>query len=65
GTPNTAVTWKVNGITGGNSTVGTVTTAGWYVAPRNVPSPAGVTLSATSQPFPASSGQAAITVVKK
>jgi hypothetical protein len=33
GTSNTAVTWSVDGIGGGNSTAGTVTSAGLYTAP--------------------------------
>lgn len=41
-----AVTWQVNGVTGGNSTVGTITTAGLYTAPATVPEPALVTILA-------------------
>jgi hypothetical protein len=33
GVTNTAVTWSVDGTTGGNTTVGTITTAGLYTAP--------------------------------
>src|SRR4051812_46345247 len=33
GTTNTGVTWSVDGVTGGNSTVGTITTAGLYTPP--------------------------------
>lgn len=33
GNANTSVTWSVDGITGGNSTVGTVSTVGLYSAP--------------------------------
>src|SRR5205807_6353593 len=29
-TSNTAVTWQVNGVTGGNATVGTISSAGLY-----------------------------------
>ena len=36
-TSNTAVIWKVNGITGGNSTFGTISASGLYKAPNNVP----------------------------
>jgi hypothetical protein len=32
---NTNVTWYVNDVQGGNSTVGTVTTEGLYTAPSN------------------------------
>ena len=36
---NHNVTWKVNGITNGNSTLGTITNAGLYTAPVAEPSP--------------------------
>jgi hypothetical protein len=38
--PNASVTWTVNGVTGGNSTFGTITAGGLYTAPASVPSPA-------------------------
>jgi len=37
GLPSTAVTWQVNGVTGGNLTVGFISTSGLYVAPSGVP----------------------------
>jgi hypothetical protein len=37
GTQNTAVTWKVNGTTGGNKNTGTVSVAGLFSAPNSVP----------------------------
>jgi hypothetical protein len=37
GTSNTAVTWQVNGVTGGSATTGTVTSAGLYYAPHSAP----------------------------
>src|SRR5207253_3755042 len=36
-TSNTAVTWQVNGVTGGNATVGTISSSGLYTAPGVVP----------------------------
>src|ERR1051325_9372748 len=39
GSGNSAVTWTVNGVTGGNATVGTISTKGLYTAPATVPSP--------------------------
>lgn len=49
GATNTRVTWAVNGITGGNSTVGTITAdGGRYTAPSVPPSGATVTITATS-----------------
>ena len=62
GTTNTAVTWSVNGIVGGSSTVGTISASGVYVAPLAIPgSP--VTVRATSVANPLRSAQAAVTLV--
>jgi len=36
GTTGTGITWLVDGIVGGNSTVGTVSTAGLYTPPSTV-----------------------------
>jgi hypothetical protein len=33
-----APAWSVNGVTGGNSTVGTISSSGLYTAPATVPS---------------------------
>ena len=65
GTSNTGVTWSVNGINGGNTTVGTIDTAGQYIPPTAVPSPDTVTLRATSTASPNSSGTASITIIPK
>jgi len=62
GTSNTAVTWEVNAVTGGNSTVGTISTSGLYTAPTAVPSPATVTVTAVSQANTAQSASATVTV---
>jgi len=56
------VTWQVNGIAGGNSTVGTISASGLYTAPASVPAPAVVTISAVSTLVPASTGSASLTV---
>jgi len=37
GNANTAVTWKVNGTTGGSASTGTVSTTGLFHAPNSVP----------------------------
>jgi hypothetical protein len=63
-TANTSVTWKVNGIVGGNSTVGTISTSGVYRAPNSVPNPAVVTVSATSNAGPTKSATASVTVTR-
>jgi hypothetical protein len=65
GTSNTSVTWKVNGIVGGNGTVGTITQAGLYKAPTQVPRAATVTVSATATADTTKTASAAVTVTKK
>ncbi len=62
GTTNTAVTWSVNGAAGGNATVGTISAAGLYMAPVNLPAPSAVTVAATSVADPARSASATVTV---
>ncbi|MEW6130446.1 MAG: DUF1800 family protein [Acidobacteriota bacterium] len=47
GSASQTVTWKVNGVTGGNATVGTITQSGLYTAPTAVPS-VSVAVSAVS-----------------
>jgi uncharacterized protein (DUF1800 family) len=43
-----AVAWSVNGIVGGNTTVGTVSGSGLYTAPAAIPNPATVTVQASA-----------------
>lgn len=62
GTTNTAVTWSVNGITGGSATVGSVSATGLYTAPQILPSPATVSVTATSQEEPTKSASAQVTI---
>jgi hypothetical protein len=62
GTPTTTVTWSVNGVPGGNATVGTITAGGVYTAPAAVPS-GPVTVTAASTVDPTSTGSATVTVV--
>jgi len=61
-TSNTAVTWKVNGVTGGNSTVGTMTPTGFYTAPAVIPNPSTVTVTAVSQADASKSGAASVAI---
>ncbi|HET6844923.1 MAG TPA: hypothetical protein VFK06_25050 [Candidatus Angelobacter sp.] len=49
GTTNTGVTWAVNNIAGGNSSVGTVNSSGLYTAPSQIPNPQKISVTATSQ----------------
>jgi hypothetical protein len=59
---NTAVTWAVSGVTGGNATVGTISATGLYTAPALVPSPAAVSITATSQADTTKSASATVTI---
>src|SRR3569833_417971 len=61
-TSNMAVTWSVNDVAGGNSTVGMISTAGVYTAPSTVPSPTTVTIKATSAADTTKSASATVTV---
>lgn len=56
------VLWQVNGVTGGSSSVGTITSAGLFTAPAAVPSPAAVTVSAVAAADPSRSAAAAVTI---
>jgi hypothetical protein len=62
GTTNTAVTWEVNGVAGGNSTAGLISTNGLYLGPSTVPSPASLSVTAVSQADPNKSASATVTV---
>jgi hypothetical protein len=68
GSTNQAVTWEVNGIAGGSSATGTISTSGVYQAPQSVPVNAGtgdtttVSVTAVSQANSSDSGFATVTV---
>ena len=57
-----SVTWSVNGVAGGNSTVGLVTSGGLYTAPAAIPSGGTVTIRATSSVTPTAIGSATVTI---
>ncbi|HUN73517.1 MAG TPA: S8 family serine peptidase [Steroidobacteraceae bacterium] len=59
---NTAVTWEVNGVTGGNTTYGTISSSGLYTPPATVPSTPYVTVSAVSVADTTRSGWTQLTV---
>ena len=61
-TSDTAVTWQVNGVTGGNATVGTISSSGLYTAPLVIPNPASVTITAFITDNPSISGSAIATI---
>ena len=62
GASNQAVNWSVNGVNGGKSTVGTISSEGLYTAPADLLAPANVTIIASSAAQPASTGHAQVTV---
>jgi hypothetical protein len=64
-TSNTSVTWKVNAVTGGNSTVGTISGSGLYRAPIAVPSPSKVTVTATSNADTSKAASATVTITRR
>jgi hypothetical protein len=59
---NSAVIWSVNGITGGNATLGTVDASGIYTASANLPAPASVSVRATSAVDATKSSAAVVTI---
>ncbi len=61
-TLDAAVTWQVNGITGGSSAVGTISAAGLYTPPATIPATNPVTITAVSVASPAASGSASESV---
>ena len=56
------VTWLVDGMVGGNATVGTITATGTYTAPAAVPTPAVVTVAAVSNQDATRSDSASIAI---
>ncbi len=52
----------MNGVLGGNTTVGTISSGGLYTAPASVPLPATVNITATSAADPTKSASATVTI---
>lgn len=63
GSGNTAVTWQVDGVVGGNATVGTISTSGLFQAPATIPTPPTVTVTAVANANGTTSGSAQATIV--
>jgi len=61
GSSNTAVTWKVNGVSGGSGSTGTVSSSGMYTAPAAT-SKMSVTVSAVSNADTSKSASATVTI---
>ena len=62
GTTNPAVAWSVNGVVGGNATVGLITNAGLYTAPAVLTNPNTIVISATSTANSSASGTSDVTL---
>lgn len=62
GTTNTAVSWSVNSVPGGNASSGTIDANGSYTAPGDLTNPATVTITAASQVDGTKSNSATVTV---
>jgi hypothetical protein len=62
GSANTGAIWEVNGVAGGNSTVGEVSTSGLYTAPGTMPAPPSITITAVSVADSSATASAAVTL---
>lgn len=56
------VSWAVNGVPGGSAALGTISADGTFTAPRDLPSPATLTITATSIADTSKSATAQVTV---
>ena len=63
GSSNSAVSWSVNNVAGGNSSVGTIDGSGNYTAPALLPNPNSVTIAAVSQADSSASASSAVTLL--
>ncbi len=63
GASNIAVTWTLNGTGCSGATCGTISSSGLYTAPAMVPSPAQVSVTATSVADPTKSASAVVTIL--
>src|SRR5262249_34031322 len=57
------VNWLVNGLSGGNSSVGTISSSGLYTAPAAVPTTAAITITAQSSFQPTATANASVSVL--
>ena len=64
GASNNSVIWAVNGVPGGNGTIGTISSTGLYAAPATVPANNVVVASVTSVLDPTKSDRAAVTIAQ-
>ncbi len=61
-TTDTVVSWSVSGVPGGSAALGTITSAGVYNAPADLPSPATVQVTATSHADATKSGSGSLAI---
>jgi hypothetical protein len=59
---SSSVTWYVNGVNGGNASVGTISTSGLYTAPVVAPTPNTVTVSVIPAADTSQSAKATVTI---
>lgn len=59
---SSSVNWQVNTVPGGNSTLGTINSAGLYAAPTSVPNPPTVMVTAVWQSDPTKTGSSSVTI---
>ncbi len=57
------VNWSVNGVAGGNASVGTVSATGLYTAPSSIPTQTTETVTATAQIDPTKTATDSLTIV--
>jgi hypothetical protein len=62
GATDTSVSWSVNALPGGSATTGTITAAGLYTAPADLPITSAVQITATSNSDPTKSATAFLTI---
>ncbi len=62
GTTTPVVKWMVNGVEGGDATVGTISSAGLYTAPMAVPSPQTLTITAVNKDNPNFDSSASVVI---
>ena len=60
--PNTSVSWSVNGLPGGSAQAGVISADGLYTAPAELPQGAEVQVTATSQADPTKSSTAGVSI---
>jgi hypothetical protein len=63
GTTNQAVTWSVNGTSGGSATLGTISAAGNYTAPAVLPNPNTITVRASSSADSSITGSSSVSLL--